>query len=152
MQAVDRFREMVERFHGQIGRQPPVELAKAVLHDVAYKNELTRLYPNGDDQAARWAAVEELVNALGEYSRRGAKATLAGFLQEVAVNGNETEEDKQSKLDRDAVALMTLHAAKGLEFHEVYMVGMEEGALPHHRSISGPARRSTKNGVCATSA
>jgi DNA helicase-2/ATP-dependent DNA helicase PcrA len=105
---------------------------------VAYKDELTRLYPNGDDQAARWAAVEELVNALGDYSRRASQATLAGFLQEVAVNGNEMEDDKESKLDRDAVALMTLHAAKGLEFREVYMVGMEEGTLPHHRAISDP--------------
>jgi DNA helicase II / ATP-dependent DNA helicase PcrA len=73
---------------------------------------------------------------LGDYSRRAPQATLAGFLQEAAVNGNETQTDKESKLNRDAVALMTLHAAKGLEFREVYMVGMEEGTLPHHRSIS----------------
>jgi DNA helicase II / ATP-dependent DNA helicase PcrA len=129
---------MVERFHRQVGRQPPLELAKAVLREVAYRNELARLYPDGDEQATRWAAVEELVNALGEYSRRSAQATLPGFLQEVAVNGNETDDDKQSKLQRDAVALMTLHAAKGLEFREVYMVGMEEGTLPHHRSINAP--------------
>ena len=135
-QAVGRLRQMVERFHRQAGRQPPVELAQALLREVAYKNELTRLYPNSDDQAARWAAVEELVNALADYSRRTSEATLAGFLQEVAISGNENEADKQAKLDRDAVALMTLHAAKGLEFREVYMVGMEEGALPHHRSIS----------------
>ena len=64
---------------------------------------------------------------------------LAGFLQDVALTGNEQDRDKESKLARNAVALMTLHSAKGLEFREVYMVGMEEGMLPHAKSIAGDA-------------
>jgi DNA helicase-2/ATP-dependent DNA helicase PcrA len=113
-----------------------VELVKTLIREVGYKNELVRLYPNADDQEARWAAVEEVVNAIGNYSQRADTPALAGFLQEVALTGNEAEQDKESKLDRDAVALMTLHAAKGLEFPEVYVVGMEEGLLPHHRSVT----------------
>ena len=87
----------------------------------------------------RWASVEEVVNAVAGYTQRetdAARPTMAGFLQEVALTGNEADQDKESKLERNAVALMTLHAAKGLEFPEVYMVGMEEGTLPHHRSIA----------------
>ncbi len=128
---------MIERFRRQM-KASPVETVKTLIREVAYKNELTRLYPDAGDQETRWAAVEEVVNAVAGYAQRASEPTLAGFLQEVALTGNEAEQDKESKLERDAVALMTLHAAKGLEFPEVYMVGMEEGFLPHHRSIADP--------------
>jgi DNA helicase-2/ATP-dependent DNA helicase PcrA len=113
-----------------------VDLVKELLREIGYKEELTRQYPDIGDQESRWASIEELVNALGTYTQRSKTATLAGFLHEVALTGNETDRDKQSQLNRDAVVLMTLHAAKGLEFTEVYMVGMEEGLLPHHRSVA----------------
>jgi len=137
-QAVDHFREMIDRFRRQLKEQPPVEIVKTLVREIKYKDELTRLYPNAEDQEARWAAVEEVVNAVAAYSQRSEKPTMSGFLQEVALTGNEADDDKESKLERNAVALMTLHAAKGLEFPEVYMVGMEEGTLPHHRSIATP--------------
>ena len=136
VQAIERFRAMIERLRQQAKRQSPVEVVKTLIREIKYKDELTRLYPDVNDQDTRWAAVEEVVNAVAGYSQRASKPTVAGFLQEVALTGNEADKDKESKLERNAVALMTLHAAKGLEFSEVYMVGMEEGTLPHHRSIA----------------
>ncbi len=138
VQAVQRFQVMIERFRRAMKQDLPTEIVKTLIREVAYKDELTRLYTDANDQLARWAAVEEMVNAVAAYSQRSAKPTLAGFLQEVALTGNESDQEKESKLQRNAVALMTLHAAKGLEFKEVYVVGMEEGLLPHHRSIAEP--------------
>jgi DNA helicase-2/ATP-dependent DNA helicase PcrA len=100
---------------------------------------LTRLYSAPAEIESRWAAVEELVNAAAAYSEKAKRPTLPGFLQETALSGTEDQDDKESKLQRNAVALMTLHSAKGLEFKEVYMVGMEEGLLPHHRSVGDGA-------------
>jgi DNA helicase II / ATP-dependent DNA helicase PcrA len=151
VQAVNKFRELIERYHKQAAaagqghtaaqagsgvRRPLVDLVKSLLQEIGYKAELARQYSDAGDQESRWASIEELVNALGSYSRHSTPATLAGFLHDVALNGNEPDRDKQSELQRNAVALMTLHAAKGLEFTEVYMVGMEEGLLPHHRSVA----------------
>ena len=140
--AVERFRAMIEHFRHGMKKHSPLETVKTLIREVAYKDELTRLYATVEDQEARWASVEEVVNAVANYTQRvsdkGDAPTLAGFLQEVALTGNEADDDKESKLERNAVALMTLHAAKGLEFPEVYMVGVEEGTLPHHRSIADP--------------
>ncbi len=138
VEAVERFRGMVEHFQTQLKKQSPVEILKSLIREVGYKNELTRLYPNAEDQEARWASVEEVVNAMAQYTQERTDPTVDGFLQEVALNGNEMDSDKETKLERNAVALMTMHAAKGLEFPEVYIVGMEEGTLPHHRSIADP--------------
>jgi len=138
-EAVGDFRSMIERYRKQSKRDPPADLLTAIIRQVNYRDELARLYPGADQQQARWAAVEEVVNAAAGHSQRSTRPTLAGFLQEVALSGNEEDRNRESQLERDAVALMTLHAAKGLEFTEVYMVGMEEGLLPHHRSAADAA-------------
>jgi DNA helicase-2/ATP-dependent DNA helicase PcrA len=117
------------------GKQPLAELIKAWLYELRYQDEVERNYPDPNDRTARWNSVEEVINALGGYEDRESEPTLTGFLTDVALSGRETDRDKEKELARNAVALMTLHGAKGLEFPHVYMVGMEEGLLPHHRSI-----------------
>ena len=78
---------------------------------------------------------------LAAYGERAEEPTLAGFLHEVGP-GRPRRRARQgdASSSANAVVLMTLHAAKGLEFPEVYMVGMEEGLLPHRRSVDGRRR------------
>ena len=135
--AVDKFRGLIERYQRRSHQDPLVEVVRGLIHEIGYREELARLYPDTDEQQARWAAVEEVVNALGDYRKRAKEPSLAGFLQDIALSNSDQDKDKETQLERDAVVLMTLHAAKGLEFPEVYMVGMEEGMLPHARSVAG---------------
>jgi len=134
VRAVDAFRLMIGQYQKRMKSVSPVELLRELIGEINYQGELARLYPDPNEQQTRWAAVEEVVNSVAGYAQRAGRPTLAGFLQEVALASS--EDDKESQLERNAVALMTLHAAKGLEFSQVYMVGMEVGLRPHHRSIA----------------
>jgi superfamily I DNA/RNA helicase len=105
-----------------------------MLSEIDYKSELTRVYKNPGDAEARWESVGELVNSLEAYRTRATEPSLREFLDETALTGREESKDDEER--RPAVTLMTLHSAKGLEFPHVYMVGMEEGLLPHRRTIA----------------
>jgi DNA helicase-2/ATP-dependent DNA helicase PcrA len=139
LKAIGAFRELIGRYRKLSKAGPLVDMVRSLVDEIGYRDELARLYPNPDDVQTRWASVEEVVNAVGGYCQRESRPTLSGFVQEVALGDRDTSEDKESRLAGDAVALMTLHSAKGLEFPAVYMVGMEEGLLPHKRSIAEAA-------------
>jgi DNA helicase-2/ATP-dependent DNA helicase PcrA len=134
--AIARFVELVRKFHkAALHERPLAELLRRLITDIGYQAEIRRLYPDPQEQEARWQSVEEVVNALAAYEQAAEQPSLGGFLDEVTLGEAEFGNDKEKQLARNAVALLTLHSAKGLEFPHVYMVGMEEGILPHHRSL-----------------
>jgi superfamily I DNA/RNA helicase len=85
---------------------------------------------------ARWAGVEEILNFAENHVRRAAEPGLHGFLEELTLQSGDDEPTEKPETRADAVTLMTLHAAKGLEFPHVFLVGMEEGLLPHARAVA----------------
>ena len=88
--------------------------------------------------------VRELVTAAVEYDERETEPTLAGFLEMITLVADiDTMDDKS-----DVVTLMTLHSAKGLEFPIVFMVGMEQGLMPHKRSFSSEAELEEERRLC----
>jgi DNA helicase-2/ATP-dependent DNA helicase PcrA len=111
-----------------------VERLARFLDAVDYRAEVARLYPDPLTRESRWAGVEEILNFAENYVRRSKEPTLHGFLEELALTSGDEPEEKPQR--GDAVTLMTLHAAKGLEFPHVFLVGMEEGLLPHARAAA----------------
>ena len=76
--------------------------------------------------------------------RRGRAATdLTAFLAHAALEAGE----HQAGAGADALQLMTVHSAKGLEFHAVFITGLEEGLFPHENSLTEARRRSRKSGA-----
>jgi len=134
--SVRRFVAIIERYHAEAKQTRNLtEMARRLITDVQYEAEVRRQYPQPEEQQARLNAVEEFVNALANYVQQNEEPTLAGFMDEIALGERDMGNDKDKQLARNAIALLTLHSAKGLEFPHVYMVGMEEGILPHHRSV-----------------
>src|SRR5438093_2751620 len=82
---------------------------------------------------------------LQQYAFNTDQPSLAGFLDETTLSGRDEEPDKDDQLKQRGVRLMTIHAAKGLEFDRVYLVGLEEGLLPHRRSVD--AEDATPQGI-----
>ncbi len=93
-----------------------------------YKNDLT------EENQERLDNIKELLSGVKEYSMAADEPSLSGFLEEVAlVSDVDTWNDKSN-----AITLMTLHCAKGLEFPVVFITGLEEGLLPVSRSLEDP--------------
>jgi DNA helicase II / ATP-dependent DNA helicase PcrA len=117
------------------------ELLDRIAEKSGYGPEL-RGAPESD--LDRWANVLELRRVAEDYSEIETSVALELFLENVALVGgaDTTQTGENGKLIReentDAVTLITLHAAKGLEYPVVFIVGMDEGSLPHSRSVDKP--------------
>ncbi len=86
----------------------------------------------GEEGAMRLENINELKSTMVTYTQEAQEPSLSGFLEEVALYTDIDQLDENS----DYVVMMTMHAAKGLEFHNVFIVGMEENIFPGARSIA----------------
>lgn len=108
---------------------------RTLLDQTAYTDEIARNYEKTEEREARMDSIEEMVNAIGAYQDGASKPDITGFLSEIALAGREMGNEKDKLAQQNAVWLLTMHAAKGLEFPHVFMVGLEDGILPHSRSV-----------------
>ncbi|HSW78604.1 MAG TPA: UvrD-helicase domain-containing protein [Candidatus Babeliales bacterium] len=120
--------DIVSSFKAMADELMPSSLIDSLLRRLDYLNFLQDGTPQGE---ARIENVKELISVAIEYQDAG----LAGFLEEVALVSDLDTAD----LGGDAVILMTLHSAKGLEFPVVFITGLEETVLPHSRALYEPA-------------
>ena len=117
-------------------RAEETDLPSLIEHVFERTGYRAMLVAEGEISKTRIDHVGELVSAAAEYEKRsGDEASLSGFLEEVALVSDVDKYDE----DADAVVLMTIHSAKGLEFPVVFLPGMEEGVFPGMQSRTDPA-------------
>jgi len=121
------FVHLIETLRQEANNLSLRQLALTLLARTGY---LDRLREEGTEEAlTRMENIDELINVLSEIEQEGDEVSLENFLERVSlVSDVDLYEDRENR-----VSLMTLHCAKGLEFPVVFIVGMEEGLLPHYR-------------------
>lgn len=135
--AIETFRKLIEDYRSRFeSREIPMsETFQSLIDTIDYASEIEKQYKDAGQQLARSAVIEECVAALREYEQRVNQPNLTEFLEQTSLAGNDREFGESDEFEKAAVKLMTLHSAKGLEFPRVYLVGWEEGILPHQRSV-----------------
>ena len=135
--AIGKFRQLMDEYRGRFQARGVSMAAtfESLLEAIDYESEIEKQYKDAGQQLARTAVIEECVMALKQYEERADQPDLLDFLEQSSLNGNDREFGDNDEFEKPAVKLMTLHSAKGLEFTRVYLVGWEEGILPHQRSI-----------------
>jgi DNA helicase-2/ATP-dependent DNA helicase PcrA len=133
-------RDVLGRFRAdfEILSQPLPDLFQNLVEAIGYEAEIERLNSEPEQRLSRMAALDQLRESLKVYTDRAESASLGGFLEDCALAGRDEETDDAEREKNDVIRLMTLHSAKGLEFPRVYLVGLEEGLLPHRRSLEDP--------------
>lgn len=123
------FAALMERFREMSSTLSLPQLAQFMIEESGY---LARLRESRDeDDAERLENLEQLLAAMEEFTEKNSEAGLSEFLEQVSLV-SDLEQGEQGK---PSVTLMTLHAAKGLEFRAVFMIGMEERLFPHVRAL-----------------
>lgn len=131
--ALEQFKLMIQRFGSMLHAASPFELAKEIGKESGLLNHLKQDRTDAEAMA-RAENIQELLNAVKEYEVRDSEEdgltpeerSLATFMQEVSLLTDADSKDK----NRDAVTLMTVHGAKGLEFDILFVVGLEESLFP----------------------
>lgn len=122
--AMNSFRMIIEKNFRTISNKTVKEIVEAVIEDTGYIRELE--FSDNPENKNRIENIKEFVSAVEEFQRISPDKTLSGYLSQIAlVTDIDSWQDSEDK-----VTLMTLHLAKGLEFKNVFITGLEEGLFP----------------------
>ncbi|MFT7462227.1 MAG: DNA helicase-2/ATP-dependent DNA helicase PcrA [Pseudohongiellaceae bacterium] len=140
--ALIAFSALLDELSKDLETLEPEALLRNIMDATAFEAYLRDF--GGSDGIDRVENVEELAGALAAYSRSAAKPTVTGFLEETALVADVDRYERAP----DRLTLMTLHAAKGLEYPAVFIVGMEEGVLPHQRCLENDEDLQEERRLC----
>ncbi|QAY67823.1 DNA helicase PcrA [Paenibacillus protaetiae] len=128
------FREMIGNLSQMVEYLSVTELTEKILEMSGYRMELQR--ENTLESKARMENIDEFLSVTMDFEKRNEDRTLVAFLTDLALIADIDSMDKDDSANDDAVVLMTMHSAKGLEFPVVFIIGMEESVFPHSRALA----------------
>lgn len=140
--SVNKFVETLQKWQAEITNMTAFDILEGIINDSGYVDDLQS---QGTDEAEdRIENIEELYNAVRQFQETNEDASLEGFL------GNASLASDLDNLQegQEAVSLMTLHSAKGLEFPVVFLVGLEQGLFPHSRTLQDPKALEEERRLC----
>lgn len=139
---VNSFAELIGRWQKQVENATAAEIVQGIMEESGYVQDLQK---QGTDEAEnRLENISELYNAVLQFQEENEDTTLGGFL----ANASLASDLDDLKDGNKAVSLMTLHAAKGLEFPVVFLVGLEQGLFPNFRSMDDPIALEEERRLC----
>ena len=138
---IKKFAEIIKNCQNKINEIKISELLDLLIKNINYEKYIKDGTEEGEK---RWENVKELFSAIEKYDNFPAEKSLPILLEEIALA---TDLDHLNSA-QDSVTLMTLHSAKGLEFSAVFIIGMEEGLLPHSRSVRDPSEMEEERRLC----
>ncbi len=139
---VAAFCDLMDSLRAAAASLPPAALAEKVLDETGYRAQLAA--DPSLEAEGRMENLLEFVEQLREYEREAEEPSLSGFLERITLASDVDGFDPE----KGAVALMTVHTAKGLEFPEVFVTGLEEGVFPHQRSIDDDSEVEEERRLC----
>ena len=131
--AIDSFVALISSAKNRIdiAKENPADVLSELLKEIDYLPWIERGCKNDSERQQRGESINSLLESLRQHIAKGKK--LQSFLDDSALASDREDDDLEKK---KGATLITLHASKGLEFPIVYLVGLEEGYLPHFRSIA----------------
>jgi ATP-dependent DNA helicase Rep len=139
---------LVEAMRLRLETFSPASVARALVGEIGLKEDIAAGSTTNQAAARRWGNVESILNVFfrREEQGKGDRERFAEFLRLLALR-QDSEEDEKT----DRITLTTIHGAKGLEWRHVFLVGLEEGLIPHARTLDDRASDATPDGDAAMS-
>jgi DNA helicase II / ATP-dependent DNA helicase PcrA len=140
-EALADFRDLIDGLRAEMAEKP----LQDVIGEMLVRSGIQRMVDDGTDEGAeRWQNLLEFKGLASEYAGMSGPEALAQFLEDTALVSDVDSLDES----KPGLTLITLHMVKGLEFPVVFMVGMEEGLLPHLRAIEEPGGIDEERRLC----
>jgi len=136
-----QFAELIKDGQKKCSGMMTLEFLDYLIKKIGFEKHIKDGTEEGD---RRWDNVRELFTAIEKYKDLPARDGVKIFLEEIALAADIDSVDSS----HDTVTLMTLHSSKGLEFSAVFIIGFEEGLLPHSRSLSDQAEMEEERRLC----